>query len=81
MVAGEKNNPTASSRLAVVHLIIEYSTYGPTKTAIENLSLAHIGLDNIQSQLNQNNNEIETSAKESPSKETPVKDIIKIKTQ
>ena len=60
MQPGEKNNPTASSRLAVVHRIIEYSTYGPTKTAIENLSLAQIGLDNIQSQLNQNNNEIES---------------------
>ena len=60
MQPGEKTNPTATSRLAVVHRIIEYSTYGPTKTAIDNLSLAVIGLDKIQTQLNQNNNDIES---------------------
>jgi chromosome segregation ATPase len=60
MQPGEKTNPTATSRLAVVHRTIEYSTYGPTKTAIENLSLAAIGLDKIQSQLKQNNNDIES---------------------
>ena len=54
MQPGEKTNPTATSRLAVVHRIIEYSTYGPTETALENLSLAGIGLDKIQTQLNQN---------------------------
>ena len=60
MQPGEKTNPTATSRLAVVHRTIEYSTYGPTKTAIENLLLAAIGLDKIQSQLKQNNNDIES---------------------
>jgi hypothetical protein len=34
--------------------VIEYSTYGPTATAVENLSLAQKALDNIHSQLNQN---------------------------
>jgi len=60
MEPGEKTNPTATSRLAVVHRIIEYSTYGPTKTAIENLSLAKIGLDKIQVQLNKNTNDLES---------------------
>jgi hypothetical protein len=58
MQPGEKTNPTATSRLAVVHRIIEYSTYGPTKTALENLSLAKIGLDKIQTQLNQNSKDL-----------------------
>ena len=60
MQPGEKTNPTASSRLAVVHRIIEYSTYGPTVTALENLSMAEIGLDKIQIQLNQNNKDLES---------------------
>jgi hypothetical protein len=54
MEPGEKNNPTVGNRLFVVQRVIEYSTYGPTATAVENLALAQKGLDNIYSQLNQN---------------------------
>ena len=54
MEPGEKNNPTVGSRLNVVQRVIEYSTYGPTATAVENLALAQKGLDNISIQLNQN---------------------------
>jgi len=54
MEPGEKNNPTVGNRLFVVQRVIEYSTYGPTATAVENLSLAQKALDNIHSQLNQN---------------------------
>ena len=54
MEPGEKNNPTVGNRLFVVQRVIEYSTYGPTATAVENLALAQEALDNIYSQLNQN---------------------------
>ena len=54
MGPGEKRNPTVGSRLFVIQRVIEYSTYGPTETAKENLFLANKGMDEIQAQLNEN---------------------------
>ena len=60
MGPGEKNNPTVGSRLFVIQRILEYSTYGPTETAVENLELAEKGMDQLQSQINQNRKDMES---------------------
>lgn len=54
MGPGEKRDPTVGSRLFVIQRVIEYSTYGPTETAKENLFLANKGMEEIQAQLNEN---------------------------
>ena len=55
---GEKNNPTVSSRLYVVGRIMEYSTYGPTETAKEQLELSQKELSNIKDTLDNLDNDL-----------------------
>ena len=63
MGPGEKNNPTVGDRLFVVQRVIEYSTYGPTETALETLELVQKDLDKIENQLNQNNKDLDALAR------------------
>ena len=63
MGPGEKTNPTVSDRLFVVQRVIEYSTYGPTETALETLELVQKDLDKIENQLNQNNKDLDALAR------------------
>ena len=55
---GEKNNPTVSSRLYVVGRIMEYSTYGPTETAKEQLELSQKELSSIEDTLDNLDNDL-----------------------
>ena len=63
MGPGEKNNPTVGDRLFVVQRVIEYSTYGPTETALETLQLVRKDLDKIENQLIENNKDLDVLAR------------------
>ena len=63
MGPGEKNNPTVGDRLFVIQRVIEYSTYGPTETALERLQLVRKDLDKIENQLIENNKDLDALAR------------------
>ena len=61
---GEKNNPTVGSRMFVVNRVLEFSTYGPTTTAKENLAIAEEQLDTIQEKLENNKKSLAAMGRE-----------------
>ena len=58
MQPGEKNNPTAPDRLYIIGRIMEFSTYGPTVTAKNLMSLAVRDIDIIEEKLSKMNTDL-----------------------
>ena len=61
---GEKNNPNVGSRMFVVNRVLEFSTYGPTTTAKENLAIAEEQLDTIQEKIEKNQKALASMGRE-----------------